>query len=167
MNRRDGFTIVELIIVIVIMAILLVLAVVNLGSSQVGARDDERTTDIANIARALEQFYTSGTDGSTSTGFYPLTGFIASPTTDLRDIDPKSLRSPGNDDAGSNLILATTNSDETVAGAPQQPTIDQYIYQPLDSSGNVCTTESACRSFNLYYRLEADNTVHKVTSKNQ
>lgn len=167
MNRRAGFTIVELVIVIVIMAILLVLAVVNLKSSQVGSRDDERKTDIANIARALEQFYTSGTDGSVSTGFYPLTGFIANPTTDLRDIDPRSLRSPGNDDAGSNLILATTNADETVVGASQQPDVSQYIYQPLDSSGNVCSTESQCRSFNLYYRLETDNTVHKVTSKNQ
>lgn len=167
MNRRAGFTVVELIIVIVIMAILLILAVVNLGSSQVSARDDERKTDVANIARALEQFYTSGNDSSTSVGFYPLTNITADPPAPLPDIDPRSVRSPGHDDSGSNLVLATTNADETVAGAAQQPTIDQYIYQPLDSSGNICTTESLCRRFYLYYRLETDNTVYKVTSKRQ
>lgn len=166
MNRRAGFTIVELIIVIVIMAILLMLAVVNLDNSQVSARDDERTTDIANLARGLESFYTSGSDSSTVTGQYPTTALISDPTV-LRDVDPRSYRTPDTDDSGSSLVAAT-NTTETAAGVTPQPTISQYVYQPIATDGTLCTTTTQeCRRFNLYYRLEADNTVYRVTSQHQ
>jgi prepilin-type N-terminal cleavage/methylation domain-containing protein len=65
MHHR-GFTIVELIIVITIMAILMTLGVVNLRNAQVNARDTERKTDISTIAKYLEVYYTSG-NNSTST----------------------------------------------------------------------------------------------------
>jgi prepilin-type N-terminal cleavage/methylation domain-containing protein len=65
MNRR-GFTIVELVIVIAIMAVLLTLGVVNVRASQIDARDAERKTDIETIAQHLETFYTSGADDNTT-----------------------------------------------------------------------------------------------------
>ena len=166
MKRRAGFTIVELVITITIMAILFTLAVVNLRGSQVGARDDERKADVDSIARALETFYMSGTDGSTVVGRYPSTG-LATNLGVLRDIDPRSYRAPGSNDSGSSLVIAT-NANETAAGIAPQPTIDQYVYQPLQTDGTLCTTGAQeCRRFNLYYRLETDNTVYEVMSKNQ
>lgn len=164
MNRR-GFTIVELIIVIAVMGILLTLAVVNLRSSQVNARDDERKTDIANIAVQLESFYTSGTDGSTSLGRYPSTYLIGHEQTLLRDVDQKSLDTPGT--STSSLVVATNNT-QTTAGIAPQPTISQYVYQSLQSNGSLCTSEAQeCKEFNLFYRLEADNLVYMINSKNQ
>lgn len=65
--RRRGFTIIELVIVITIMAILLTLGVVNLRGTQASARDSERTTKAESIAQHLEAFYTSSTDASVNT----------------------------------------------------------------------------------------------------
>lgn len=164
MNRR-GFTIVELIIVIAIMGILLVLAVVNLRGTQVNARDNERKTDIENIGQHLEIFYKSGTNGSTVVGRYPSTAIIGQETTMLRDIDSKSLTAP---DASGSSLVAATNNVQTPTGVLPQPTISQYVYQPYQSDGSLCTSEAQeCRRFNMYYRLEGDNTVYQVASINQ
>lgn len=59
MKRRTGFTLIELMIVIVIMAILMVLAVINLRSTQPNSRDASRASDVATIARGLEQRYSN------------------------------------------------------------------------------------------------------------
>jgi len=167
--KQRGFTIVELIITITIMAILLALGVVNLTGTQVSARDSERKTDIENISLHLETYYTSGTDNSTVIGRYPsvdaLTGLIGHETTLLRDIDKNSLIAPSKTTIS---LVAATNSVQTTAGVTPQPTIDQYVYQPLQSNGTLCTLASQeCRKYNLYYKLEVDSTVHLLTSKNQ
>lgn len=163
MSRR-GFTIVELIIVITIMAILLVLAVVNLRGSQISARDDERKTDITNIALSLERFYTSGYDADPNGGQYPSTAFMNTSedfTLEvLRDIDPRNLIAPGASTISASFAGAGTNS-------AQSPTIDQYIYQALTSTGALCTAGLECRKYILYYRLESDNNVYTKLSKNQ
>jgi prepilin-type N-terminal cleavage/methylation domain-containing protein len=174
MNRRSGFTIVELIIVIVIMAILLALAVVNLRSSQIGARDDERKTDVSNIARSLEAFYNSGTAGI-SGGTYPGVSHMSDLNTTggsddiLPDIDQRSLRAPGVADTDPVSLIAATNNIETTTGIQPQPTISTYVYQALQNDGSLCTDHlvTPCRRFNIYYMLETDNTVYEITSKNQ
>lgn len=60
MRRWTGFTIVELVVVMVIMAILLTLAGFSLNRSQANSRDAERNSDIAIIARGLEARYREG-----------------------------------------------------------------------------------------------------------
>ncbi|MDB5160412.1 MAG: putative Type secretion system protein [Candidatus Saccharibacteria bacterium] len=174
MTRR-GFTIVELIITITIMGILLTLAVVNIGSTQMNARDEERKADIEAIASNLEAFYTGGTDGTVNFARYPSLGLIGPATTittSLRDANIKSFLPPGTTDV-TQTFLASTNAGslpaiQTTAGVLPQPTKDQYVYQPIKSDGTLCASgDIDCRKFNLFYRLEADNTVYKVTSKNQ
>ena len=173
--KRRGFTIVELIITITIMGILLALAVVNVNATQEKARDDERRTDIESIANALESFYTTGTDASSNFARYPTTGLMDSYTSvrnNLRDIDDKSMLAPGTTDVMASFVKSTNTGSapniQTVAGVLPQPTKDQYVYQPIKSDGSVCISGNIdCRKFNLYYRLESDNTVYMVTSKNQ
>jgi len=166
---RRGFTIVELLIVIAIMGILLVLAVVNVRSTQITARDTERKGDVEAIGLALENFYRNdfrNTDTGTSSGRYPSTGLVPIPSSVLPDLDPKSYIAPGET---TNSLVAATNADQTPTGVTPQPTLGQYVYQPLSHNGTnwiVCSSGD-CRKFNIYYRLEADNTVYKAMSKNQ
>ncbi len=169
---RRGFTVVELLITITIMGILLILAVVNLTSSQVNGRDSERKGDIEAISSNLESYYNEGSDLTSNIGRYPSTALPNGGATTaqqmLRNIDTKSLIAPGASDVASSFIAAT-NTTQTTAGVAPQPTTSQYVYQPLQADGSLCTDDAAqeCRKFNLYYRLESDNTVYMVTSKNQ
>jgi len=171
MTRR-GFTIVELIITITIMGILLTLAVVNLTSTQLQSRDSERKGDIEAIGTAMETFYTAGNGASTSLGRYPSTGIatIASVKANLPDANVESFMAPGIETMS---LVASTNTGtakdiQSTAGIEPKPTKDQYIYQPIRTDGSVCGSGALdCRKFNLFYRLEADNIVYKVTSKNQ
>jgi prepilin-type N-terminal cleavage/methylation domain-containing protein len=174
MTRR-GFTIVELIITITIMGILLTLAVVNVGTTQAKARDDSRKSDIESIASNLESFYIGGTDNSTVFQAYPSTsiagGTAANITSYLRDADINSFLPPGTTNVAQTFLPSTnpgtSPSIQTTAGVLPLPTKDTYVYQPIASDGSVCTGSTACRKYNLFYRLEADNTVYRYTSKNQ
>ncbi|NTW62165.1 type II secretion system protein [Candidatus Saccharibacteria bacterium] len=160
--KRHGFTIIELIIVITVMAILLTLSTAGMNGYQANGRDTERKADVETIALHLETYYTSGKDGDTAPpGQYPPTDMITNNTvrTYLRDIDDSNLAAPGKD-AASTFINASNS------GA-QSPTKDQYIYQPLTTSGSLCAGSSVCTKFTLYYKTEIDNTTHKIASKNQ
>ncbi len=176
MNRR-GFTIVELLIVIAIMGILLTLALVNLRGSQVSARDKERVTDVESLSLHLELFYQYGRENSANIGRYPstglLTGGVANLTANLRDLDLNSVMAPGITNVTDTLIMAASN-DQTIGGTIQ-PTIDQYVYQPLQKDGTLCTaTLQMCSKFNIFYRLEDASTdcplptkICRVTSRHQ
>lgn len=177
MNRR-GFSIIELIIVITIMGILLILGVVNLVSTQANGRDAERRADIETIGLQLETYYTSGTDGvgttgTTATNNYPSTAIIGQEVAMLHDIDTNSLKAPGQTNSS---LTAATNNTQTTVGVSPQPTVDQYVYQPIKNDGTLCTGTNECRKFNLYYRLEiasistdcpSPGFVCMLTSKNQ
>ncbi len=63
----------------------------------------------------------------------------------------------------SGSFIVTSISSTSITSSSQ----NQYIYQPLNQDGSLCTTGSSCQKFNLYYITESDNLVHMVTSKNQ
>lgn len=172
MNYRGaGFTIVELIITMAIMAILLTLGVANLRSSEITGRDEKRATDINNTALYLEGIYNSGTSANPEyRGAYPPTSAVST-AADIAawfdNFDFKSLRAPGVSSPAFSIIPAT-NSVQTIAGVQPLPTTATYVYQPIDSTGALCTSIGNCRKFNLYYLPEkSGSTVQMVTSKNQ
>ncbi|MBC7943598.1 prepilin-type N-terminal cleavage/methylation domain-containing protein [Candidatus Saccharibacteria bacterium] len=56
-TKRTGFTIVELLIVIVVIGILAAITIVAFNGIQHRGRDAQRKSDIANITKALELYY--------------------------------------------------------------------------------------------------------------
>ena len=169
--KQYGFTVVELVITIAIMGILLTLAVVNVTSTQVNARDVERVSDVESIASHLETFYKTDIVGGSAAGRYPSTALLASGETSLKtflpDIDPISAIAPGAADVATSFIPAT-NAVQTTAGVLPQPTKTQYVYQPIQTAGTLCTAETQdCRKFAIYYRTEKDSIIKQIISKNQ
>ena len=147
----------------------------GIGGGGAGSNWDVGTSGTANTGGGGGGGATGGSGGSgiviiryltPVVGSYPSTLITADSSTmtkALRDIDIKSLTAPGISDPTLSFIPATDNTETT-----PQPTIDQYIYQPLKQDGTLCVLASDhCQKFNLYYRLETDNTVYMVTSKNQ
>ena len=66
-KNKSGFTIVELLIVIVVIAILAAISIVAYNGIQQRARDTERTSEISGIQKALELYYVDN-------GAYPSVG---------------------------------------------------------------------------------------------
>ena len=164
MNMREGFTIVELVIALTIMAILMTLAVVNLSDTLAKARDDERKTDVSNIIVFQESAY----NRSTSRSYFHNASVASAAAIEVyyANIDRNNLRAPGVVAPNYSLVIAT-NTTQTAAGVLPQPTNTTYVYQPLESDGTICNDSASCRKFNIYYREESTGNTIMMTSRSQ
>ena len=188
MERRAGFTMIELLITLTVMVILIVLAVVSLRSTQANARDEERKTDVENIARGLELRYVNGNPKVTAPsyvqkGSYPgvnemlhamgwnrvdfvPTQIVGGYLTDLMpDTSPANFIPPNGGSFDISCVWACQPA-ETQSVIDSVTTPSKYVYEPIDAAGNVCSNGD-CVRFNLYYRTEKDNVIHKIKSKRQ
>jgi prepilin-type N-terminal cleavage/methylation domain-containing protein len=134
--KQQGFTIVELLIVIVVIGILAALVITTFTGIQQKARDTERTTDIKALHGQIEAYYAQN-------GYYPQLSDVT--TTNLRGLDAGALVDPK---GGS--IQAT--SDAT-----------HYGYTPTQSDGTTACTTAAkdCAKYKLIATLEGGGTFEK------
>jgi prepilin-type N-terminal cleavage/methylation domain-containing protein len=186
-----GFTIVEMLITLVVMAVLLTLGVVSLRGVIANGRDNERATDINTIARGLEQRYTLGNPVATATapeaqpGSYPgvneilhmlgnfRSGYTPGTVTGgymTKGLPGTSLSSFTNPSGQYAFAQACVFACAPAGDATQLNTAfgggDKYIYEAVDSNGNICCCGN-CNRFNLYYKQEATNTIITVKSKHR
>lgn len=162
-RRTHGFTLIELLIVIVIVGILLTLGVVNLSSTQVTARDSQRSGNVQAIQAALEAFWQQGGNGIPA-GQYPSTQLVGNPQNYLTDLNSNALLAPN---TSSDSLVAATNPTQTATGVTPQPTPTTYVYQSIANDGSLCTSDSSqvCTSYNLYYYSETNSAPVMVTSR--
>lgn len=180
MNRRLGFTVVELTVVIVVMAILLTLGTLGLRTLQVDSRDKERDADVNTISMKIENTYTQ-TVGSKPAGSYPPVsgsyeaGFtVVNTTTD--GVDADALNAPGQ----ASVSLQAFPKNKCTAGsagsvcntgvlAVTDITKDKYIYQPIVGGGDLrlCTVglSQPCRAYKMYYVSEVNNNIVTIESR--
>lgn len=164
-----GFTIVELLIVIVVIGILAALVLNALSGAQAKARDAERASDIRVLASQLEVWYQLNgyypsnakwiqNEGS---GTYSQANAEAWAQTNFPGIDVNALRSPGN---ASQTITQIVNVSTQL---PVSYDKDKYYYSPLNSGGTACSAVGTkCIGFNLYYGTETDQAEHTKASLN-
>jgi prepilin-type N-terminal cleavage/methylation domain-containing protein len=148
-KNSKGFTIVELLIVIVVIAILAALVLNSFRGVQERARDTKRRTDVNAQASQLEVYYTDN-------GGYPLfTGQINTDswiTSNLKGADLNAWRAPNQ----------TTNSMVNSSS----PTKDQYGYTPLQDDGTTACTTAPCAKYKLYWYSEKTAAVTTKDSLN-
>lgn len=167
LQAKPGFTIVEIAITLAIMAVLFGMVSIGITGLRSASRDNERSSDVEAIATYLDAGFRSGSEGFEGLrGSYPSIDHLSSSEAFV-GLDPKSLQAPETDD-GTVSLLPATNPTQTLSGVRPQPTLNTYIYQPLDASGGLCSnTSQECRKFNIFYKLETETEIQKVTSKNQ
>jgi general secretion pathway protein G len=131
LKRKDsGFTIVELLIVIVVIGILATLVIVTFTGIQQRARNTKRQTDINAIASHVEAYFADN-------GKYPTLANMndsAFQSASLKGLDPAALKDPKG--AAATLVAS--------------PAADAYAYQVTDDNGNSCdNTTTDCTKYTL------------------
>ncbi len=141
-KKQQGFTIVELLIVIVVIGILAALVITTFTGIQAKARDTERTTDIKALHGQVEAYFAQK-------GSYPSLADMNDASwrsTNMKGLDAEALKDP----KGSAQTLTAT------AGA------NTYQYAPLNSSSASCEADdTTCVSYTLTATLEGGGTFQK------
>ena len=142
-RKQSGFTIVELLIVIVVIGILAALVVTTFAGIQRKARNTERETDIKAIHGQLEAFFAQENR-------YPTLDELNDATfrtNNLKGLDAQAFQDP-------------KGNSTTVAGAPSAT---QYGY---DTSPDNCTADGSgagnCSGYTLTANLEGGGTTSKA-----
>ena len=133
-QRQSGFTIVELLIVIVIIGILATLVIVTFSGVQQRARDSERKTDINAIAGQLEAVYAKN-------GAYPT----------LLDVNNATWRS--NNEFRIDTKAFADPKSTTPAGADLSTTVGANVYSYTNLTPASCTS-ATCATYTLTATLE-------------
>lgn len=149
---KKGFTIVELVVVIVVIGILSSLVIVGFTKYMADTRDNRRAADMTVIAEALEKYYDQH-------GEYPgcaaLTASISTVTsTTLKDVDQSALIAPSSPDPTQNSLKCSTltlNGDD--------------FYEYIGDGSGSCSTGTSCLSFTLRYKDEGDNQIATIPSR--
>lgn len=142
-KAQSGFTIIELLIVIAIIAILAGLVLNNFQGAQAKARDTQRVTDINNIHTKLEEYYNDNNG-------YPNTFTAAT----FPGIDAESLDDPKGTAISVNAVVADETAADAVAAPTGSGSTPQYLYVPFGTAG--CTT--ACTGYILKSYIERPTT---------
>ncbi|MFZ1249871.1 MAG: prepilin-type N-terminal cleavage/methylation domain-containing protein [Candidatus Microsaccharimonas sp.] len=145
-----GFTIVEIIVVVTVIAILIGLVTVGMNRYLADGRDGQRKADVSILGEYLENYYEDN-------GEYPSCDMLtADPTIvangTLKGIALDALRSPSG--ATANSIICS-NITASTAGDP-------YAY-----IGSGCGTAGTgyCMGWTLKYIQEIDSTVVSISSR--
>lgn len=180
--RARGFSIVELSITIVVMAILAALVVAGLRQSAISARNDERRTKAEILARGLESYHGRADNRYSTTdrppGRYPSSNDVLHALGwDIPSYNPSQIVGgypdsfltgvPGEIVQDIRLVsfivfgVKTPDNSEDILNSDVK--LDEWAYQPTlyntkdfygDDRHESCIGDSVCTSFNLYYKVE-------------
>jgi prepilin-type N-terminal cleavage/methylation domain-containing protein len=139
-KKNQGFTIVELLIVIVVIGILALLVITTYSGIQAKARNAKRQTDIQSLQTQLEAFFSQN-------GYYPSLTDMNSSTwraTNMKSLDPNALVDP-----------SSTCNPTSASCLVSAPVAKSYSYAVTDSSGNPCeVTDTNCAQYTLTAEYE-------------
>lgn len=154
--KKRGFTIIELLVVIVVVTILATIAVVSYRGVQNRANDSEQGADMTALAKSLKLFYTDK-------GYYPTSTQVADKAWALANLPALTADVYSSKLAGANqTVKASTNTIATdrVSLAPGYYLYGSSASYTLDSSGNFTSNTSCtskCPTYVLVYKNATDN----------
>ena len=151
-NQR-GFTIVELLIVIVVIGILAALVITTFTGIQQKARNTERNTDVKALHGQVEAYYAQN-------GRYPTLANLNSNAwraTNMKGLDTEAIRDPKGTGAGA------ATSDTAPYQLADTAAANIYSYAVLASDDTACDNSTKdCAKYTLTSTLEGGGTFTKT-----
>jgi type IV pilus assembly protein PilA len=132
-KSNKGFTIVELLIVIVVIGILALLVITTYSGIQAKARNAKRTSDLKSLQTHVEAFFSQN-------GYYPSRANLNDGTwlsTNMKSLDQNALIDP-----------SSPTQSKTLVGSPAAKA---YSYAPTQSDGTTsCESDNTtCAKYTL------------------
>jgi prepilin-type N-terminal cleavage/methylation domain-containing protein len=140
-SKQTGFTIVELLIVIVVIGILAALVITTFSGIQQKGRDTKRQTDVKALHSQLEAFFAQNGGG------YPV------PV----DVNTSSWRATNMKGLDENALCDPSAASQTNCTLAATPAAKVYAYQVWDEDGTTActaTTGQTCPKYTLTATLE-------------
>jgi prepilin-type N-terminal cleavage/methylation domain-containing protein len=134
-RNRSGFTVLELVVVIVIIGVLTALFVSTYAGIERNGRNHDRRSDIQEIYQQLEAYYVENSKYPTLSDMNSSSWLQAN----MKTLDQSSLKDPS---GSSNQLVA-------------RPQPDAFAYQVSSASGTGCNdTTTPCAHYTLTATLE-------------
>lgn len=168
LQRQKGFTIVELLIVIVIIGILATLVIVTFSGIQQRARDTQRQTDINAIQSQVEAY-------NAQTGNYPTLQMLNDDdwrNENMKGFPRDALFAPGQKTEGAEAEANKPGSDASTTAKYQYLAWTESVVPATDDGGTACTTvgdvetttTSNCQSYKITASLESGTEAYVKSS---
>jgi prepilin-type N-terminal cleavage/methylation domain-containing protein len=139
-KSHSGFTIIELLIVVIVLGLLIAIVLTTYSGIQVKQRNLTRQNDIQDIQKQLEAFYSQN-------GYYP----------SLKDINNVTWRDKNMANLSPSNMIDPSAKDKNTADAAlaAKPAADIFAYEVTDSNGNSCETKDTdCAEYTLTATFE-------------
>ena len=139
-KKPKGFTLIEMLIVITIIALLASIILVGMGSARAKARDSRRIADLHNVQNALELYFSKNGKYPTATNWDGLITALTNAGIGINQIPTDPLINNttyfyryGADDAGTDYVLGAQLEQCDIA---LRSDIDGTTYNGIDCSDN-------------------------------
>lgn len=176
-RKQRGFTIVELLIVIVVIAIIAAISIVAYSGIQQRGRDAQRQSDIATITKALEMYYldegrfppglgsttiNSGWSTTADASWVNLRNALVPKYLSSLPADPISTPGANVQGGGYNYAYFADNSGYYCSTTPAQTYILIYRFETMPRKDTLignCSTSAP--PYNIYYAFPSNYRVVK------
>ncbi len=149
-RRANGFTLIELIVVIAVIGILATITVFGFTRFQEDGRDAQRSASVSSLVESLEKYFDEN-------GEYPGCAILTAPAETvaqaLPGITTDALIAPGE-----------SNTDNSLRCEPLTLEGDDFFEYQGDGS-ETCLSGSSCLSYTLRYKEEAQDTIAEIESR--
>jgi prepilin-type N-terminal cleavage/methylation domain-containing protein len=150
-SKKDGFTIIEVVLVLAIAGLIFLMVFIALPNLQRGQRDTQRRSDVARIATQIQNYQTSnrGSIPTTTNMITASTGFVA-----------RYLGGSGATASSSEYADPSSGAGYTITTSTAEPNLGQINYQ----TNRICGTDGApttggATARNYVLRIKLENQV--------
>lgn len=151
-SSQSGFTMIELVIVIIILGILLAVVATTYRGVQARNRNNQREANVTTLQGSLETYYAE-------TSMYPTLADLNNPSwfkQHIHDTPVSIIQDPH----WSPSVKACTVDGHAVLISKPAP--DCYSYQPVSTDGSACdNVQKMCAHYTLIAELEGGGTYTK------